>query len=54
MAKQVILQQVKDALQEAEEMGGVEDKKEYVQLMTEVILECTSRINNCVQDGGIP
>ena len=44
-----ILTKVKAALQEAEELGGVQNDIEYVQLMNAVILECSSRIDSCLK-----
>lgn len=40
-----ILVKVRAALQEAEEMGALESDNEYVDLMNQVILECSRRIH---------
>lgn len=43
--KEQILSNVMAALQEAEEMGALESDNEYVDLMNQVILECSRRIH---------
>jgi hypothetical protein len=45
-----ILKGVLDAMQEAEELGGVADKQEYRELMCSIIQECTKRISAAKDD----
>ncbi len=40
----LILSETLDVLQNAEELGGVDDTEDYVLLMTIVIAECQKRI----------
>lgn len=45
---QAIFKEVLDAMQNAEEIGGVASKADYVSLMTSIIQECSKRIDTCV------
>jgi hypothetical protein len=52
--KEQILSKVMAALQEAEEMGGLESDNEYVDLMNQVILDCSRRIHANLLTRSIP
>ena len=43
-----IYKNVLDAMQEAEEIEGVENTEEYLKLMLEIRHEAQKRFNNCV------
>jgi len=43
-----IYKNVIEAMQEAEEIEGVENTEEYLKLMLEIIHEAQKRFNNCV------
>ena len=45
-----IYKNVLDAMQEAEEIEGVEDTEEYLKLMLEIRHEAQKRFNNCVDN----
>ena len=48
MRVKTIFENVKSAMQDAEEMGGVASSDEYVDLMAEIIQECSLRIRACI------
>ena len=48
MCAKTIFENVKNAMQEAEEMGGVKSNDDYVDLMAEIIQECSLRIRACI------
>ena len=43
--KYQILSKVTAALQEAEEMGALENDNEYIDLMSQIITDCSQRIH---------
>ncbi len=45
-----IYKNVIEAMQEAEELGGVEDPQEYLTLMDDIRHEATKRFNNCADN----
>ena len=45
-----IYKNVLEAMQEAEELGGVEDPQEYLTLMDDIRHEAVKRFNNCVDN----
>lgn len=47
---QVILKRVLNEMQEAEEIEGVKDEKDYLALMEAIRFEAQKRFNNCVDN----
>ena len=48
MCVKTILENVKNAMQDAEEMGGVASSDEYIDLMAEIMQNCSLRIRACI------
>lgn len=46
--KEQIYKNVLKAMQDAEELGGTRDEREYVDLMTEIAAEALKRRNCCI------
>lgn len=45
-----IYKNVLEVMQEAEELGGVEDPQEYLKLMEDIRHEATKRFNKCADN----